>query len=80
MHIDKMSLPFSRLVAANAHATDPLTEGPCRGIEVTVSGDLTCRFVGDDADVTIPVTAGATKPWQLSHVRASSTAEVFVGY
>jgi hypothetical protein len=72
--------PFDNLVAANAHATDPLTNGDCRGIFVTVSGNLTCRFVDGAGDVTLPVTADKIYPFRLSHIRATSTATVFVGY
>lgn len=74
----RLTAPYSRLVAANPHATDPLANGPCRGIYVTVAGNLTCRFVGDTADVTVAVEKGH-HPFRLSHVRATSTATLFVG-
>lgn len=71
--------PVDELVAANAHATDALTNGTCRAVLCTVAGDLTCRMAGGSADITIAIDKG-WHPLRLSHVRASSTATVFVGY
>lgn len=71
--------PIDNLVAANAHATDPLTNGNCRAFLCTVAGNLVCRCAGGSADITIAIAAG-WHPLRLSHVRATSTATIFVGY
>ena len=72
--------PVSNLVAANAHATDPLTNGNCDAVLVTVAGNLVCRLVDGAADVTLALDKG-WHPMRLSHVRATgTTATAFVGY
>jgi hypothetical protein len=72
--------PIANLVAANAHATDPLTNGDCDAILVTAAGDIACRCVDGGADVTIALEKG-WHPLRLSHVRAAgTTATLFVGY
>ncbi len=73
--------PFDNLVTANLHATDPLTNGDCRGLFVTVSGNIVCRFADGTGDVTLAVTADKIYPFRLSHIRATgTTATFFVGY
>jgi hypothetical protein len=71
--------PVDMLIAANAHATNPLTNGVCRGFLCTVAGDLVCRPHRNSADIAIAIDKG-WHPLRLSHVRATSTATIFVGY
>lgn len=63
-----------------AAGTQSAFEVPTTTFFVTTTGDLVCRFANDDADRTIPVTAGTQLSARLTFVRAGSTAEVLVGW
>jgi hypothetical protein len=62
-----------KMVAVNAHASNPLTEGPADAIYCGGAGNLVCRFDDDDADVTIPVVAGGYVLGRIGWVRVTGT-------
>lgn len=72
--------PTTGMVAANAHATDPLTNGPPRAVYCTVAGDLVCSFDGGITTVTLPIDAKTWHPISPTHIRATSTATVLLAY
>lgn len=51
---------------------DDAIDPPTRAIIVGDDGDLVCRFVGDDADVTLTLSAGLY-PFMLKAVRDTNT-------
>ena len=72
--------PCSVLLPANAHATNPLTNGRPRVLYCTVAGNLVCSFDGGVTEVTIPVAVNSWLPIRPTHIRATSTATVLLGY
>lgn len=72
--------PVGSLIAANLHASNPLTNGTCDCLYVSAAGDVAFRPVDNAADVTIAFDKG-WHPVRASHIRATgTTAIVFVGY
>ena len=76
--------PATQAVAIVAHASNaishPTDRAATRGVYVGGAGNITCRFLGDTADVTLTgVLAGAVYPFRLTHVRDSSTASNMTG-
>jgi hypothetical protein len=66
-------------VAVNAHASNPLTEGPADAIYCGVAGSVVCKFDDHGTDVTIPAVAGGYILGRISHVR-SGPASMFALY
>lgn len=68
--------------AANAHATNPLTNGNCRAILVGVAGDVAIKDL-DGNSVTLPaLVAGVVHPIHAQQIFVAGTTAtgIFVGY
>ena len=72
--------PGGSLRAVTGHATNPLSDGPCRAIYVGGAGNLVVRAVNDDADVTLAVPSGTMLPIRVSHVRVSTATGIVAVY
>lgn len=79
-HGSGLSAPATRSFPITPHATDELVR-VTRAIFVGSAGNLTVRFAGDSADVTLTgLQAGVVYPFRLSAVRAAgTTAGALVG-
>lgn len=64
--------PFHKAVAVTPDDANDLAL-VCRGIQVTVAGNLHCTFADDTAPVTIAVQPGFTYRFMLSRVWATGT-------
>jgi len=74
-----MTNPVSALMPAVPHATNANPNGAPRAVYCTTAGNLVCSF-GGGTDVTIPLAANTWHPIRPTHIRASSTAVVLLGY
>ncbi len=68
-----MHQTYKKAIAANAHATDPLTNGQADAIYCGGAGNLVCKTRDGATDVTVPVVAGGYFYVKTSHVRAIGT-------
>lgn len=51
----------------------PLTNGPSRGVLVTVAGNIACIFEGDTASVVMPVLASVEYRWAIKQILNTGT-------
>ena len=68
--------PLARSEVADHAAGDHDFSETTRAILVTGDGNLTMRLQGDNADLTLAVTAGTFLPLRVDHIRQASTAAV----
>lgn len=71
---------LARGVAAVTPGASALPGGPCLGLMVTVSGNLSFTAKDGSNSGTIPVTAGDQIPVVITHVLAATTATVLALY
>jgi hypothetical protein len=72
--LDTVSAPARSAKAVTTHNTNPLPGGACKALFVGGSGNIACRLMGDDTDVTFTgLTAGTILPVRATHVRTTST-------
>lgn len=60
-----------------------LPDGPCRGFQVTVAGNVAVILVGDTASITIPsCSAGVVYPWACKRILSTGTTAtgIIAGY
>lgn len=66
------TFPAEKAVSVTPSNTATFTR--TRGVYVGVTGNLTVRFAGDTANVTLTnVAAGVTHPWSIDRVMATGT-------
>jgi hypothetical protein len=71
---------IGEMLVAVTHVTNPLPAGAPRAVYCTVAGNLICNFGKGGVDVTIPMDAKTWHPICPTHIRATSTATVLLGY
>jgi hypothetical protein len=64
--------PYTDAQAVTPHATNPIPVTDA--IMVNVAGNVVCRFIGSNADVTLALLAGVVYHLAVTNVRATSTA------
>ena len=72
--------PITAMRAAVPHASNPLSAGAPRSLYCITAGNLICSFDGGNTEVTIPMAANTWHPIRPTHIRATSTAVVLLGY
>ena len=75
-----LSNPITSVRAAVPHASNPISAGAPRALYCSVAGNLVCSFDGGVSEVTIPLAANTWHPIRPTHIRATSTATVLLGY
>ena len=68
--------PLSRSEVADVTSGDHVFSYVTRAILVTGDGNLIMRMAGDNADLTLAITAGAFLPFRVREIKMASTADV----
>jgi hypothetical protein len=71
-HNTELDSPFHQALAVTPDDANDLVN-VCRGIQVTVAGNLHCTFADDTTPVTIAVSPGFTYRFMLARVWATGT-------
>lgn len=72
--LDTVTAPARDAAAVTTHNTNPLPGGVCKALYIGGAGNVACRLVDSESDVTFTgIAAGTILPVRATHVRTTST-------